>query len=64
MIMMNERERGGDLLTANDREKAVVGEGGNPRLTTSCIQKGERTFMPSGNTRLLDVFQTVYQTRQ
>ena len=31
MIMMNERERGGDLLTANDREKAVVGGGGGTR---------------------------------
>ena len=44
----------GDLLTVNDREKAVVGVGrGNPKLTISCIRKGERTFMPSGNTRLL-----------
>ena len=42
-----------DLLTVNDREKAVGGWGGNPRLTISCIRKGERTFMPSGNTRLL-----------
>ena len=37
--------RGVDLLTANDRDKAVVGVvgGGNPRLTTSCIQKGEQS---------------------
>ena len=43
-----------DLLTVNDREKAVVGVGvGNPRLTISCIRKGERTFMPSAHTRLL-----------
>ena len=45
-----------DLLTVNDREKAMVGVGGrgNPRLIISCIQKGESTSMPSGNTRLLD----------
>ena len=44
-----------DLLTVNDREKAVVGVegGGNPRLIISCIRKGESTFMPPGNTRLL-----------
>ena len=32
-------------------ERAVVwwGRGGNPRLTFSCIRKGESTFTPSGN---------------
>ena len=34
------------------REKAVGG-GGDTMLTISCRQKGERTFMPRGNTRLL-----------
>ena len=46
-----------DILTVNNREKAVVGwgRGGNPRLTISCIWKGKSTFTPSGNTRLLGV---------
>ena len=51
-----------DILTVNDREKAVVGVGGggNPRLIISCIRKGESTFMPSGNTRLLfSIFTTL-----
>ena len=56
------------FLTVNDREKAVckcecearskkvVGEGGGTRVIILCIRKGKRTWMPTGNTRLLVTF--------
>ena len=37
-------------------ERKQGGGGGNPRLIISCIRKGERTCMSTGNTRLLHHF--------